>query len=70
MQAPLLQYYYWFVQVMTKLGHKDAIVLFRPKTLQNKFESSEVIYEGADPVDKWVKANYHGICGVSSLIKP
>ena len=55
---------------MTKLGHKDAIVLFRPKTLQNKFESSEVIYEGADPVDKWVKANYHGICGVSSLIKP
>merc|ERR1719458_1176893 len=49
---------------MTKLGHKDAIVLIRPKTLQNKFESSEVIYEGADPVDKWVKANYHGICGV------
>merc|ERR1712209_343093 len=51
-------------EVMTKLGHKDAIVLFRPKTLQNKFESAEVIYEGADPVDKWVKANYHGICGV------
>merc|ERR1712210_277032 len=22
------------------------------------------IYEGADPVDKWVNANYHGICGV------
>ena len=54
---------------MTKLGHKDAIVLFRPKTLQNKFEPSEVIYEGTDPVDKWVKANYHGICGVSSLTK-
>ena len=52
------------LQVMTKLGHKDAIVLFRPKTLQNKFEASEVIYEGADPVDKWVNANYHGICGV------
>merc|ERR1711899_543586 len=51
-------------EVMTKLGHKDAIVLFRPKTLQNKFEAAEVIYEGADPVDKWVKANYHGICGV------
>jgi len=51
-------------EVMTKLGHKDAIVLFRPKTLQNKFEASEVVYEGADPVDKWVKANYHGICGV------
>ena len=49
---------------MTKLGHKDAIVLFRPKTLQNKFEASEVVYEGTDPVDKWVKANYHGICGV------
>ena len=56
--------------MMTKLGHKDAIVLFRPKTLQNKFEPSEVIYEGADPVDKWVKANYHGICGVSRLIQP
>ena len=53
---------------MTKLGHKDAIVLFRPKTLQNKFESAEVIYEGADPVDKWVKANYHGICGVSEFL--
>ena len=52
---------------MTKLGHKDAIVLFRPKTLQNKFEAAEVIYEGADPVDKWVKANYHGICGVSEF---
>merc|ERR1712013_669662 len=51
-------------EVMTKLGHKDAIVLSRPKTLQNKFEAAEVIYEGADPVDKWVKANYHGICGV------
>ena len=62
--------YLWCTQVMTKLGHKDAIVLFRPKTLQNKFEPSEVIYEGADPVDKWVKANYHGICGVSRLIQP
>merc|ERR1712107_481371 len=38
-------------EVMTKLGHKDAIVLFRPKTLQNKFEAAEVIYEGADAVD-------------------
>jgi len=51
-------------EVMKKLGHKIGIVLFRPKTMQNKFESSEVIYEGPGPVDKWIKANYHGICGV------
>jgi protein disulfide isomerase family A protein 3 len=51
-------------EVMTKLGHKDAIVLFRPKNLQSKFEKSEVVYESSDPVDQWIHANYHGLCGV------
>jgi len=53
-------------EVMEKLGHKDAIVLFRPKILQSKFEAAELVYESAEPVDKWVKANYHGICGVKT----
>jgi len=51
-------------EVMAKLGHKEGIVLFRPKNLQNKFEPSEVKYESSEPVDKWVNANLHGICGV------
>jgi len=53
-------------EVMTKLGYKDAIVLFRPKNLQSKFEAAELKYESSDPVDKWVNANYHGICGVKT----
>jgi len=54
-------------EVMTKLGHKDGIVLFRPKNLQNKFEPNEVVYSGSDAVDKWVQANLHGICGVKTM---
>jgi protein disulfide isomerase family A protein 3 len=50
--------------VMTKLGYTDAIVLFRPKNLENKFESSAVKYESDDPLDKWITTNYHGLCGV------
>ena len=53
--------------VMAKLGHTDGIVLFRPKNLANKFEPSEVVYEAsAGAADKWVTANYHGICGVKT----
>jgi len=51
-------------EVMTKLGYTDAIVLFRPKNLENKFEPSAVKYESTDPLDKWINANYHGLCGV------
>jgi len=54
--------------VLAKLGHEDAVVLYRPKNLQNKFEDSSVVYSG-DATDKtalgnWITANYHGLCGV------
>jgi len=51
-------------EVMKKYGYSDDVVLFRPKNLQNKFEASELKYDSAEPVGKWIKANYHGICGV------
>lgn len=53
-------------EVMEKLGHKDAIVLFRPKNLHSKFEEAEAVYESSEAVDKWVLANYHGVCGVKT----
>merc|ERR1711936_1143007 len=45
---------------------KEGIVLHRPKILQSKFEPAEVKYEGKmdkDSITKWVKENYHGLCG-------
>jgi protein disulfide isomerase family A protein 3 len=51
-------------EVMAKLGYTDAIVLFRPKNLENKFEPSALPYESDDALDKWINTNYHGICGV------
>merc|ERR1712203_140177 len=33
--------------VMTKLGQKEGVVLFRPKQLANKFEESSVSYTGS-----------------------
>jgi len=53
-------------EVMEKLGHKNAIVLFRPKNLHSKFEEAEAVYESSEAVDKWVLANYHGVCGVKT----
>ena len=53
--------------VMKKLGQSDAIVLFRPKHLANKFEAATVTYEGKDD-DKGAMAafiadNKHGMVG-------
>jgi len=52
---------------MTKLGHKEGVVLFRPKHLQNKFEDSAVVYDGAaddkGALSKWIAENIHGLCG-------
>jgi protein disulfide isomerase family A protein 3 len=54
-------------EVMTKLGHKEGVVLFRPKHLQNKFEDSAVVYDGAaddkGALSKWIVENIHGLCG-------
>jgi len=54
-------------EVMTKLGHKEGVVMFRPKHLQSKFEDSAVVYSGSDS-DKgalatWIGDNINGLCG-------
>jgi len=52
-------------EVMEHVGHTDSIVLFRPKNLASMFEESAIVYEkSAGALDKWINANYHGICGV------
>ncbi|KAG0711373.1 Protein disulfide-isomerase A3 [Chionoecetes opilio] len=35
-------------EVDEKYGHKNVIVLFRPKHLSNKFEPSSLVYEGVE----------------------
>lgn len=53
--------------VLEKAGHKNNVVLYRPKRLQNKFEDSSVVYEGETEkysLKAFVKENYHGLVGV------
>ena len=48
------------------LGKEVGVVLIRPKNLRSKFEDAEVKYDGKmekDALVKWVKSNYHGLCG-------
>uniref|UniRef100_A0A170Z0I6 Protein disulfide-isomerase n=1 Tax=Triatoma infestans TaxID=30076 RepID=A0A170Z0I6_TRIIF len=43
---------------------EDAIILFRPQHLHNKFEPSQLIYDGAikkDSLEQWLLANQHGL---------
>jgi len=52
--------------IIAKYKHSNAVVLFRPKHLQSKFEDALLVYDGS--VDKptlfqWVKLQYHGLCG-------
>jgi len=53
--------------VMTKLGQKEGVVLFRPKHLTNKFEESTVSYTGSAEdkagLASWIADNKHGVCG-------
>ena len=47
-------------EVDEKFGHKDVIVLFRPKHLSNKFEPSSMVYEGAEDktaIQAFIKKN-------------
>nr|CAG4642426.1 EOG090X0438 [Evadne anonyx] len=56
--------------VLEKYGHKNNIVLFRPKHLSNKFESDSVVYEGSaskDEITTWVQKNYHGLVGYRTM---
>jgi len=53
--------------VMTKLGQKEGVVLYRPKHLANKFEESTVSYTGSaddkGALASWIADNKNGICG-------
>ncbi|XP_058790201.1 protein disulfide-isomerase A3-like [Phymastichus coffea] len=53
--------------ILEKEGYKNNIVLYRPNILQNKFETSKVVYEGGDSVSEvhsFVKNTHHGLVGV------
>merc|ERR1712242_671620 len=53
--------------IMAKLGHEEAVVLYRPKHLANKFEEATVVYSGkADDksaLAAWIADNKHGMAG-------
>lgn len=53
--------------VLEKQGVKDAVVLFRPKHLANKFEDPTVTYtsesSNQQALESWVRAGYHGLVG-------
>ncbi|XP_076178600.1 disulfide-isomerase A3 [Ptiloglossa arizonensis] len=53
--------------LLEKEGHKNTIVLYRPKILQNKFEPNLVKYEGGNSVSEvqeFINKNFFGIAGV------
>jgi len=53
--------------VLKKLGQKESVVLYRPKHLANKFEESQVVYDGKEDdkgaMASWISSNKHGIVG-------
>ena len=53
--------------LLEKEGHKNTIVLYRPKVLQNKFEPNTAKLEDGDTiidVQEFITKNYFGIAGV------
>ncbi|XP_014662378.1 PREDICTED: protein disulfide-isomerase A3-like [Priapulus caudatus] len=49
-----------------KYGHKNNVVLFRPKRLTNKFEPDSVVYDGDDTVSsvkQFISDKLHGLAG-------
>ena len=55
------------VEVMTKMGQKEGVVLYRPKHLANKFEDGSVAYTGGADDKKamtsFIIDNKNGIAG-------
>ncbi|EFN76813.1 protein disulfide-isomerase A3 [Harpegnathos saltator] len=54
-------------QLLESAGHKNTIVLYRPKHLDNKFESNNVVYDGGDSIsdiNEFISKNYFGLVGV------
>ncbi|KAK4872052.1 hypothetical protein RN001_016176 [Aquatica leii] len=55
-----------FKNILEKQGTKNAIILFRPAYLANKFEDDSVTYSekaDADQIQQFIKENYHGLVG-------
>jgi len=52
-------------EVLSKHDESDAIVLFRAPQYHNKFESSQVKFDGSsyDELVEFVKSSYHGLVG-------
>lgn len=53
-------------EIITEMGHKDEIVIFRPKHLHTKLEPSKVVYTGipeAFTIKKFIDATVHGLVG-------
>ncbi|XP_018008830.1 protein disulfide-isomerase A3 [Hyalella azteca] len=54
-------------ETLKKYDAKDAIILFRPKVMSNKFEPDFVKYEGSEDkteIKKFINENYHGLVGL------
>ena len=48
-------------KLLEKQEEKDAVILFRPKHLHNKFEPNSVKYEGSvkkEDIESWIIKNY------------
>ncbi|GAB6032387.1 protein disulfide isomerase [Chamberlinius hualienensis] len=56
--------------IAKKAGHEEAVVLYRPNHLANKFEAAKVEYKGkadAGDIQKFINENYHGLVGHRTL---
>uniref|UniRef100_A0A4D5R9Q9 Protein disulfide-isomerase n=1 Tax=Scolopendra viridis TaxID=118503 RepID=A0A4D5R9Q9_SCOVI len=54
-------------EVLKKYGYTNEVILFRPKHLENKFEESQVKYDGdksdKQELEEFINKNYHGLVG-------
>ena len=53
-------------ELLEKQEEKDAVILFRPKHLHNKFEPNLVKCEGSvkkEDIESWINKNYPALVG-------
>ncbi|XP_015754696.1 PREDICTED: protein disulfide-isomerase A3-like [Acropora digitifera] len=53
-------------EVMAELGHRDAMVIFRPKHLNSKFEPNKEVFSGTETsfyMKKFIEETVHGMVG-------
>lgn len=56
--------------VAAKAGHSEALVIYRPKAMKNKFEESEIVFDEKMTVGiirAWAKAHASGSCPIATL---